>query len=154
MAIVGRKTKLTLKLIGEMIKYISNGNTIKDTCLLCDITEVSFYRWVEKTKRVMNKINNNIKLNDNEKIFSYLSKSIKKAQIQFKDCHLKNINTRSKDHWQASAWLLERKFPEEWGRKDRMDLNLNVEFDITKVSQEEQKRILDEVDIVTKGELE
>lgn len=33
--------------------------------------------------------------------------------------HLKNINTAGKmGQWQASAWFLERKFPDKYGKKD------------------------------------
>lgn len=40
---------------------------------------------------------------------------IKKAEIECKMFHLKKVVAAK--HWTASAWMLERKWPEEFGRK-------------------------------------
>ena len=46
------------------------------------------------------------------------------------------------ESWQSKAWLLERRFPERWGRKDRLEANVNgsvqVQFvPVEKMSLEE-----------------
>ncbi|MDV6237619.1 hypothetical protein CH379_018455 [Leptospira ellisii] len=31
------------------------------------------------------------------------------------------------DSWQAKAWILERRWPEEWGRKDKVSIEKEIE---------------------------
>ena len=76
---------------------IRNGLTQKDACTVNGISEKSFY----------NKVNNDLQF----------LQSLKKAEQDFKETHLKNIANHSKTSWQASAWLLERKFKEEFAAK-------------------------------------
>jgi transposase len=44
----------------------------------------------------------------------------KRAKIQFKLTHIRKIADNSS--WQSSAWLLERKFAEEFVKKDYLDV--------------------------------
>ncbi|MDK2946097.1 MAG: hypothetical protein PWQ85_869 [Geotoga sp.] len=49
---------------------------------------------------------------------------MKEAESKSMIRHLSNIVKASQEgNWQASAWILERRFPELWGRKDRFNLN-------------------------------
>lgn len=81
-----------------VIESISSGLTDKDACLYAGISRQSFYSKVR---------------NDSD-----FSDMVKKAQIEFKKHHLDVISDASKKNWQASAWLLERKFKPEFSRTD------------------------------------
>ncbi len=39
---------------------------------------------------------------------------------------LKNITDASKDSWQAAAWFLERKYPDEYGKKNKYTLSGSI----------------------------
>jgi len=83
----------------QMLLYaISDGLTDKDACLLTGISRESFY----KKKR-----------EDSD-----FSDMVKKAQVEFKKKHLDIISNAGKNSWQASAWLLERKFKPEFSKSD------------------------------------
>lgn len=43
-----------------------------------------------------------------------------KAYNSFRNKHLKNIEKAGSKQWQASAWLLERVFPSDYGRPERV----------------------------------
>lgn len=45
------------------------------------------------------------------------SEQVKRAEASGQLKHLKKVG--GADQWQASAWMLERKWPDEFGRKDR-----------------------------------
>lgn len=100
----GRPTDCTPEMIKTIAGYIAEGLTNQDACNLACIAEVTFYDWLKRAE-------------SGEEPFAEFSKAVKKAQIQFKQTHVKNVGKKSKRNWQASAWLLERKFPDEWGSK-------------------------------------
>jgi transposase len=48
------------------------------------------------------------------------AQGIKKATVEGKLVHLKNVKARS-PRWQASAWFLERRWGNQFGRRDRVN---------------------------------
>ena len=119
----GRKTKLTEELIEEIYNYISNGLSNIDSCIMCNIAETTFYDWLKRGR--------NDTESQNDTIYAEFSKAIKKAEIQFKETHINNIQKASKGgSWQASAWLMERKHFKEWGNKQHIDHGGSVEVQI------------------------
>jgi len=80
-----------------VLDSIRLGMTQKDACTVNGISEASFYNKVKADLEFL--------------------ELIKEAQQDFKQIHLDNIAKHSKKQWQASAWLLERKFKEEFAAK-------------------------------------
>lgn len=109
---MARKSKLTKELIKEAYKLVSAGNYIKDIYPILGIEESTWYRW----------------LSEGEKAKSGLKRefweTIKKAE---KDAIARNValiqRAAQEGNWQAAAWWLERKYFEDWGRKDKVDLS-------------------------------
>lgn len=92
---MARKSKYSETLQQQICAYIASGATNEDACRLVGIAESSFYGWIKR--------------------YPEFSQSIKRATVQFKRTHLSKI--ASDESWQASAWLLERRFPDEYGRR-------------------------------------
>jgi len=109
---LARKSKLTQELIKEAYKLVAAGNYIKDVYPILGIDESTWYRW----------------LSEGEKAKSGLKRefyeTIKKAE---KDAIARNValiqRAAQDGNWQAAAWWLERKYFEDWGRKDKVDLS-------------------------------
>ena len=109
---MARKSKLTQELIKEAYKLVAAGNYIKDVYPILGIDESTWYRW----------------LSEGEKAKSGLKRefyeTIKKAE---KDAIARNValiqRAAQDGNWQAAAWWLERKYFEDWGRKDKVDLS-------------------------------
>jgi len=107
-----RKSKLTQELIKEAYKLVAAGNYVKDIYPILGIDESTWYRW----------------LSEGEKAKSGLKRefyeTIKKAE---KDAIARNValiqRAAQDGNWQAAAWWLERKYFEDWGRKDKVDLS-------------------------------
>lgn len=123
------KKKLNKELIKELCGHIENGNTNKDSCLLCGVSESMFYEWLQNAEKHIAEGKNTIEVE--------LLESVKKAQAKFKDFHLQRISIASKDDWKASAWILERKFPADYAKTDRSSVvvhsNNGMLEDIVKV---------------------
>ena len=113
------KPKLTKEFIDEFCKYTASGLGIKDCCDICGITQSCFYLWKQEAETgfVAGKESRGKAANLNIKI-EFFDK-LKKANAKFKAVHINRINKASEKEWQASAWMLERKFPDEFAKPDR-----------------------------------
>lgn len=111
----GPKPKLTDQLIDDISTYIENGMSNKDAADLCQITDVTLYRWLREADAV-DADGKPIAKNKQQR---KLRDAIIKARAAFKAFHVQSIIRASRKTWQASAWLLERRFPEEYGSTDR-----------------------------------
>jgi len=89
--------KYSQEKIEEICKYISQGNTVVDSCALSDISKDTFYRWYREK--------------------SDFSDAIKKAKLKCKAEYIDIIKKASKKKWQAAAWWLERNYPSEYSTK-------------------------------------
>lgn len=96
------KEKLTKDSIRQAVKLVSAGASNKDVCAYLGVSETTFYRWLQKP----------VTANQRE-----LCELLKKAEAERKLWHLRQIMRAADDgKWQASAWYLERRYPDEYGR--------------------------------------
>ena len=114
---MGRKTKLQDDIKHRLISAIEKGLTIVDACEYAGISEKTYYNW-------LNKNTDEIKDEEERKKFVQFLQDIKKAQSE---CQMYCLDFIMKDKsWQSKAWLLERRFPDRWAKKD-MTINENNE---------------------------
>lgn len=127
----GRKSKLTPELINEMEDLVKQGYTFRDCCAVLDINESTFYSWINKANELQEDGN---KLAVSEKsLYLELTKSLKRADTERKNALKQKIERHGNKQWQALAWILERSYPQEFG----------------KVEQEQQQQEPIEVRLVT-----
>lgn len=105
----GRKGKLTSELQAEICQLIEKGNYISTACQACGIGSTAYYRWLEQGKK------------DEEGIYKGFLEAVNVAEAKAVTANVKVIKTASETSWQAAAWLLERKNPEDWGAKQRTE---------------------------------
>lgn len=121
---MARKSKISKELIDEFLTYKENGISDKDACDMCGIAHSTFYRWLDEAETEING-------NDPKRPVADLAlkkdlrAGLKKAKASFKAYHIQNITKASKKTWQASAWILERMYPEEFGRIDRTNVQVS-----------------------------
>ena len=114
---MGRKIKLEDDIQQRLILAIERGLTIADACEYSGISEKTYYNW-------LNKDTTQIKDDEERKKFVQFLQDIKKAQSE---CQMYCLDFIMKDKsWQSKAWLLERRFPDRWAKKD-MTINENNE---------------------------
>ena len=87
------------------LQAISSGMTKKDAIALSGISEAAFYARQKEDVEFL--------------------ELVKKAEISFKLRHLHNIEKHSQENWSASAWLLERKFKQEFGKEHKVEHTFN-----------------------------
>ena len=140
---MGRKLLLTKEITKEIISYIEQGNTNQDAYTMAGISRAAFYSWLS--------IGEKDKKNGKETKYSNFFEMVKGAACRFKAANIAIIQKAaiSGKQWQAAAWLLERKFPEEFGKRDYvnieggMDIN-NFDIELTEKDRKEYEKRLKE----------
>ena len=111
----GAKGKLTKELIEKAADIIARGNYYKVAMDILGISKPTWYRWMQQGE-----VDENKGINSLERDFF---NSIKKAEADAIDRNLSIIQKAAMEgNWQASAWYLERKYPEQWGKRDNVNL--------------------------------
>ena len=104
---MARRPKLTQEIVDEAIRPKADGLSNGDIICALGIHESTFYRWIGDPKN---------------KLQRELSEGLKKEEAAFKQTLLTTIRSAAlarNQYWTAAAWLLERKYPDEYGKADR-----------------------------------
>jgi len=110
MAKLGRKCKLTPELQSKICKYIEDGNYAIHACQAVGINATTFYDWVKRGDIDIT--------NGKDSIFSNFVNTLKEAEAKAIVTHVENIRqTAISGEWTASAWFLERKYPDLFGKR-------------------------------------
>lgn len=101
------RPKLTQELVDRAIALKRDGLSNGDIICALGIHESTFYRWIGDPKN---------------KLQRELREGLKKEEAAFKQTLLTTIRSAAlarNQYWTAAAWLLERKYPDEYGKADR-----------------------------------
>lgn len=106
------KPKLTDELADKALDLIKGGATNADVIAWLGVVESTFYAWLKDPKTEAQR---------------KLSEGIKKAEVERKLWHLNKIHQAAKNgDWKASAWYLERRYPNEYARTNRVVGSVDV----------------------------
>jgi hypothetical protein len=105
----GRPTNLTPEVHTAFVEAIKRCWYIETACALVGVGRSTVYGWMRRGRK------------ETEGPFAEFLDDVKKAAAeQEADC-LDGIRLAGADHWQARAWLLERRYPDRWSnRRDEL----------------------------------
>jgi transposase len=110
----GRPIKLTPEIQDRIVQAVKAGNYIETASAYAGIAKSTLYEWLKKGTE------------EEKGPFYEFSNAIKKALAEAEMRDVAIIDEVAKNgNWTASAWRLERKFPERWGRKDSLKAEVN-----------------------------
>ena len=92
----GRPTKRTQQAMERITEAIREGATLGLAAAIGGIHYDTFNEW--------------------RKAFSDFSEMVDQAVAESAIFHLRNVNVHSAEDWRASAWILEHRFPDEFGK--------------------------------------
>lgn len=100
----GRPTKRTPELEGQIAECLRLGMSYPQTCDACGISQTQFRNW--------------------RKHFRDFQDLIRRAEAEAVKLNLAVIQAAaaSGKSWQAAAWFLERKHPEQWGKTETLSI--------------------------------
>lgn len=109
MARTGRPTILTEALSSEIVGYIEAGNYLETAAALAGVNPSTVRRWLRKGRRAKSGLH-----------YDFCT-AVRKAEGHAEQESINRIRAAAgRGVWVADAWYLERKFPQRWGRWDRV----------------------------------
>ena len=109
---MGRKTKLTPELQEKILLHIRAGNYIRTACMAVGISEQDYFNWVKWGEQ------------RRKGVFFEFFKAVKKAEAEAEARLVTIVNLAGPSNWQAAMTMLERKYPDRWGKRERHDVDL------------------------------
>ena len=137
----GRKTKLTRELTDEIVKRIRAGNYIKVACQAVGISHTAYFDWIKKGEQGISP-------------YSEFLYSVKKAEAEAHVTYVAIIASQAPTQWQAAAWWLERKFPDRWAKREKIEIHQEqvsskeveaIEARFSKLSARELNKYVNEI---------
>jgi len=106
---MGRRTKLTPDLQDRLLGLIRQGNYIDTACKLVGLDRTVIYDWLKRGSK-----------DDPEEPYTSFALAFWEAEGEAEKNVLAIIDKAAAVDWKAAAWKIERRWPERWGRKDRL----------------------------------
>lgn len=108
-----RLLKLTPALSDKIIGYLRAGAYIETAAAAAGISKQTLYNWLRRAADE----------DEKDPRFAAFAAAVEESQALAEVRDIALIGKAAETQWQAAAWRLERKSPERWGRKDRVELS-------------------------------
>ena len=109
----GRKSKLNPEVQDRIVSAIRAGNFAHVAAGYAGISESTFYRWMQSGQQ-----------GKNDQLRAFWEE-VKDAEYEAEVRAVAMVQKHMADNWQAAMTYLERKFPERWGRRDRIQVDVD-----------------------------
>lgn len=116
---MGRPTKLTQPIHDLIVKFIKGGNYVETAAAAAGINKSTLYDWLKRGQT------------EEKGIYADFSNAVEQAMALSEIDLVNKLKKHDSDSAQPIEWRLERRFPERWGRKDK------ITADITQTEREE-----------------
>ena len=111
---MGRKSKYTPEVVDKIVQALKLGAAYEDACNYAGISFETFRTWRAR--------------------YPAFLEAIKAAEGQATVHWLAAIEKAAREgNWQAAAWKLERRYPDRYGRKERVDVKVTVRQEIERL---------------------
>lgn len=120
----GRKTLLTPETVETITRYLKDGGYVDHACTAVGIGKSTYYSWLERGRKEADRRAAGLEPDENETQYLEFMDTVEKAQAEAAVSLIGEIANHARNGtWQAAAWILERKFPRQWGRFDRAEVS-------------------------------
>ena len=105
----GQPTKLTAEVQARICAAIAAGSYLEPAAAFAGICEATLHNWLARGEREPGP-------------YRDFLEAVKKAEAEIELHCVKQIREAIRTQWTAAAWLLERKYPGRWGRRQEIEL--------------------------------
>lgn len=121
---MGRPTKLTPEIQRAIVSALEAGNYQDDSAAFAGISTSALYNWIARGRAERERIEAGGKPTKSEAPFVEFVDAVESARAKAAVRHVANIaKAANEGAWQASAWYLERSYPQKWGRINRTEIS-------------------------------
>jgi len=123
----GRHTKLDRDLLAQITRYLQEGNYRSTVCDIVGICPQTFCEWMAAGEATPGKRYTGPPPVDKDGnpvgkgTFGEFAEAVKRAEAAAQARCLRIIMETAPGTWQAAAWYLERKFPELFGQRGKVE---------------------------------
>jgi hypothetical protein len=101
---MARPTKYTPQRVEAILKALRAGNTETNAAAYAEIHYDTCWMWKRHKPK--------------------FAEAIEKAQADAQALMVERVVDAAKTNWTAAAWWLERRYPQEWGKVERLEITL------------------------------
>ena len=139
----GRPFRFSPRVEKIILDYIKLGAYIETAVAAAGFSRETFYDWLRRGARAVEKREKEQELTESDTWFASFAEKINAAVAESELSSLLRIDAAAAANvWQASAWLLERRHPERWGNRQKIQ-NENLNYDLSLLSNEQLHRLRD-----------
>jgi hypothetical protein len=128
--------KLNPTVVQRLVEMYRLGATLADACRYAGIARQTLYDWIEEGRAHLDYIANapdgDYDLSEQATLVLLLDR----ASAEFAKRQLEKINVAAGREWTAAAWLLERRLPDEWAKRERVDHTHTIISEVERLAQE------------------
>lgn len=100
---MARPSKYTPERVARIVEALEGGNTRRAAAAAGGIDQATFDRWILR--------------------YAHFAADVRAAESKAELVHVEAIRHAAADgDWRASAWWLERRYPDDWGRRDKVEI--------------------------------
>ncbi len=113
----GRPLSLDPATANTVVAILERGLPICDACAAAGIGETTFHRWMKKGLAASKKKQRTREEEQFWKFWSGVNSAKGRGKVQLLDVLQKAATRAENPDWKAAAWMLERMYPMQFGRK-------------------------------------
>lgn len=109
---------LTPEVREKIVRALLTGLYVEQAVVLAGISRRTFYAWHQRGSldREANR----------ESVYRAFFEEVERAKTDHERLSLHRINRSGKTDWRAMAWVLERKYPDRWGPKAKLLIDVDI----------------------------
>lgn len=111
-------SKLTPAVAAAVLEGLANGASAREAAAAAGVAHRTFYYWQTAADA------------DPDSIYAEFRDMVAQARAQAELANVAIVRRAADTTWQAAAWLLERAYPERWGRRDAIHTTGDVQHRI------------------------
>lgn len=132
----GRPPAITAEKVDKILQAVRIGVSLEAAAAHAGVPKRTLFNWLAAGRKEGAK-----------KIYRDLADQVEAANATFEVTALARITKAGEDSWQADAWRLERKFPDKYARRTKVESNVTVSavpfIDMGRLSVEQAEQLLE-----------
>jgi hypothetical protein len=121
----GRRTKLTPRLQAKIAGFLAAGNTREIAATMAGVHRSSFFDWMSKGRA-----------DTAPKLYRDLVDAVELAEAAAVAHAVRTVQRAALTNVAAAQWWLERRHTDDWGRKDRVQVEALMEREAERIARD------------------